>query len=227
MSVPLKKCTHPGCENEFPEHSLSDVCGAHSSDRESTPAPSELEKLLSAGPFAVLADEVLITDLDGNPVDRIVAGQTIIHGPWRAATKDQIARVTGVVTESMCNGTDDSGQPIYQFQGNGWTPQANIGDVLLQDVSNADDRWSCAPALFGGSNWNGTVAEDLSVTYAKPGKPTLVLAIPEGTIVVSLEGDRPFTADALLAIGKPQKGDVYVWTPDVVEKYVNFLNSTS
>lgn len=172
------------------------------------------------GKFAKQADKFSITDEAGNSVSFIEAGKTVVHGPFRLVTKDQIARVIGIVTEGMLNAKNDKGEPVYEFQGNGWRPQAKVGDILLEDADNPSDRWACGPELFGGTGWNGTVNGDLSITYAKPGKPLLALEIPEGTIVRSREGARPAPADCLLAITKADKGDFYVWTPDVVEAYV-------
>jgi hypothetical protein len=180
---------------------------------------SKLNELL--GTFAVLSDEFKLTDVDGNPVDTIEAGKTVVHGPFRLVTKDQIARVTGVVTPGMCNAQDKDGNPVYKFQGNGWEPEAKVGDILLQDVENENDRWACGADLFGGTGWNGTASDDLSVSYAKPGKPLVALDIPEGTPVASREGSRPAPAGCLLAFTKAEKGDFYVWTSDVVEKHVN------
>ena len=172
------------------------------------------------GRFAKYADVFSVTDEADNPVETIEAGATIVRGPFRLMTKDQIARVTAIVTESMTNGLNDAGQQIYEFQGNGWRPQARVGDVLLQDADNLSDRWACGPELFGGTGWVGTVHDDLSVTYAKPGNPTLALELPEGTVVKSREGSRTVKAGCYLAISKADKGDFYVWTLDVVQAYV-------
>lgn len=178
------------------------------------------------GRFAQLASSFSITDEAGQPAAAIQAGATVVRGPFRLVTKDQIARVTGVVTESMLNATNKAGERVYEFQGNGWCPQAKVGDILLQDVANPSDRWACGPELFNGTGWVGTAQSDLSVTYAKPGKPLLALEVPEGTIVVSREGARsPVPAGCLLAITNAEKGDFYVWTPDVVSKYVRDFTS--
>jgi hypothetical protein len=55
------------------------------------------------GTFARLADQFSITDLDGNPVNVIEFGKTVVHAPFRLVTKAQIAIVFGVVTPSMMN----------------------------------------------------------------------------------------------------------------------------
>jgi hypothetical protein len=174
------------------------------------------------GRFAKLAAVFAITDEAGNPRSEIVAGETVVHGPFRLVTKDQIARVTGLVTPSMVNAKHEKKPDVdvYEFQGNSWRPQGEVGDILLQDVDNPADRWACGSELFGGTGWTGTVQDDGSVTYAKPGKPLLALEIPEGTIVTSREGSRPAPAGCLLAVTKADKGDFYVWTADVVAAYV-------
>lgn len=177
-----------------------------------------IENLL--GRFAKAAADFGITDEQGNALDVIEAGVTVVHGPFCLVTKDQIARVVGVVTESMLNAENGKGEPVYEFQGNGWRPQAKVGDILLQDADNPNDRWACGQELFGGTGWVGTVKDDLSVTYAKPGKPLLALKVPEGTMVKSREGVRPAPAGCLLAITKAEKGDFYLWTSDVVLAYV-------
>lgn len=173
------------------------------------------------GRFAKYAENLTLTDEEGKSLEFIEAGVTVVHGPFRLVTKDQIARVTGLVTESMLNATNDKDDPVYEFQGNGWRPQAKVGDILLQDVDNPADRWACAQDLFGGTGWIGTVTDDLSVTYSKPGKPLLALEIPEGTPIKSREGTRPAPAGCLLAFTKADAGDFYVWTADVVENYVH------
>jgi len=171
------------------------------------------------GRFAILADSLTLTDEAGNPVTTTEAGKTVVHGPFRLVTKDQTARVTGIVTESMLNATDkDTGESLYEFEGYGWRPQAAVGDILMQDVNNLPDRWSCKPGLF--KDWNGTVGADLSVTYSKAGKPLLALEIPEGTPIVTLEGPRSAPAGCLLVFTNANKGDFYVWTADVVAAYV-------
>jgi hypothetical protein len=184
------------------------------------------------GVFAKFSRIFSITDLKGNPVTSIDAGKTVVCGPFRLVTKDQIARVTGIVTESMLNADETNndgtttGKRVYTFQGNGWCPQAKVGDILLQDVDNPTDRWACGAELFGGTGWTGTAQDDGSVTYAKPGKPIAALEIPEGTIVMSREGPRPAPAGCLLAFTKPDKGDFYIWTSDVVEQYVRPFGSS-
>jgi hypothetical protein len=185
----------------------------------------KLQELL--GRFAQQSESFKLTDVDGNPMDTIEAGVTVVHGPFKLRTKDQIARVTGIVTEGMLNAKNDQGENVYEFQGNGWRPQAKVGDILLQDVENSDDRWACGPDLFGGTGWTGTATDDLSVTYAKPGKPLLTLEVPEGTPIKSREGTRPAPAGCLLAITKSEKGDFYAWTADVVEAYVRDYVETS
>lgn len=172
------------------------------------------------GTFAQIADYFQVTDLDGNPTDAIEAGKTVVKGPWKVVTKLQIARVTGIVTESMYNATDKNGNRVYRFQGNGWCPEATAGDVLLQDVNNSTDRWACKPDLFGGTGWVGTATENLEVTYAKPGKPLLAMEVPAGTILQTLEGPRVIPEGAMLSVSKSAKGDFYVWTSDVVANYI-------
>lgn len=172
------------------------------------------------GTFAQAADTFKITDKCGNLVDVIKAGETVVHGSFKLVTKDQIARVIGIVTASMCNAQNDDGEDVYKFQCNGWEPEGRVGNILLQDVENEVDRWACGQDLFGGTGWVGTVQEDGSVIYAKPGKPLLALEIPEGTVVDSLEGSRTADAGCMLAITNAKRGDFYVWTPDVVEEYV-------
>lgn len=173
------------------------------------------------GRFAKQASTFSVTDETGNPMDSIQAGVSVVHGPFRLVTKDQIARVVGIVTPSMLNATSKDGKRVYEFQGNGWNPQGMVGDILLQDAANPSDRWACGPELFNGTGWMGTAQSDGSVTYAKPGKPLLALPLREGTIVISREGARsPVPAGCLLAITNAEKGDFYVWTPDVVAMYV-------
>lgn len=177
------------------------------------------------GRFAKLAATFSLTDEDGAMVDTIIASKTVISGPFRLVTKDQIARVTGIVTPSMMNSKNDGEEPVFEFQGNGWRSQVKEGDVLLQDVENPSDRWACGMELFGGTGWTGAVQDDLSVTYAKPGKPIAAIEVPEGTIVVSREGPRPAPAGCMLAFSKPDKGDFYLWTKDVVDAYVRDYQS--
>lgn len=180
------------------------------------------------GTFAKLAEKFMLTDADGNPMTEIVVGKTVVHGPWRLVTKDQIAIVIGIVTSSMCNTKDKDGKPVFKFQGNGWEPEAYPGDVLLQDRDNPMDNWACKPDLFDGTGWVGTIDPTTrALTYAKPGKPLIALDIPEGTKVVSLEGDRIAEAGLVLAMTKPDKGDFYAWTPDVVNAYVRPYSSTA
>lgn len=171
------------------------------------------------GRFAKLSDDFFLADESGKPVDRIEVGKTVVHGPFRLVTKDQIAVVTGIVTESMLNVDGGSGR-VYEFQGNGWRPQARVGDILLQDADNPNDRWACGADLFGGTGWRGSVQEDGSVIYAKPGKPLFATEIPEGILVTSREGTRPAPAGCLLAFSSADKGDFYVWTSDVVGNYI-------
>lgn len=172
------------------------------------------------GRFARLDSVFRMTDEAGNPVEVVEAGLTVVRGPFRLMTKDQLARVIGIVTSSMLNATDKDGVGVYEFQGNGWRPQGKVGDILLQDAENPADRWACGPELFGGTGWTGTVQDDLSVVYAKPGKATLALELPAGTVVRSREGSRVVGEGCYLAVSKADKGDFYVWTPDVVAKYV-------
>lgn len=176
------------------------------------------------GQFAQLGSQFAILDQDGNDVTAqgvIQAGIHTVVGDWKLVTKDQIARVVGIVTPSMTNAEKD-GLPVFEFQGNGWRPQASPGDVLLQDVSNPNDQWACQPEIFQeDSGWKGTVQEDGSVTYAKPGKPLLSLELPEGITVISLEGSRdPIEKGGLLSCAKADRGDFYLWSKDVVEAYV-------
>jgi len=178
----------------------------------------EVEEKL--GKFVKLSEEIRFEDEEGNQMEVITAGRTVVHGPFRLVTKDQIARVYGIVTPSMLNSKNDKGEQVYCFQGNGWRPEAKTGDILLQDTENPDDRWACGPELFGGTGWTGTVNKDGSVTYAKPGRPLPALELPEGTIVESREGARATPKGALLAFSNPNKGDFYIWTPDVVQSYV-------
>ena len=91
-------------------------------------------------------------------------------------------------------------------------------------MSNPGDRWACKPDLFGGTGWVGTVQEDGSITYAKPGKPLIAIEIPEGTLIESLEGARPAPAGCLLTC-KATKGDFMIWTADVIGKYVRKYNN--
>jgi hypothetical protein len=177
------------------------------------------------GRFAKFALTLSVTNESGQPLSEIKAGESVVSGPFRLVTKDQIAVVIGIVTESMLNATSKEGEKVFEFQGNGWRPQAKVGDILLQDVSNPADRWACGPGLFGGTGWVGTAQDDGSVTYAKPGKPLLALDLPEGTVVVSREGPRAVPAGCILAITNADKGDFYVWTPDVIAKYVRDYTS--
>ena len=172
------------------------------------------------GRFARYAENLAFTDEAGNPALVIEAGVTVVSGPFKLVTKDQIARVVGLVTASMTNASNDKGNDVYEFQGNGWRPQAMVGDVLLCDAGNPADRWACKPELFGGTGWVGTVNQDGSVTYAKAGKPQLALEVPEGTPVKSLEGVRLAPAGCLLTMTKADKGDFFLLTADVVQKYV-------
>jgi hypothetical protein len=175
------------------------------------------------GTFAQYADAFSMTDLDGELTDKIIAGETVVHGPWKVVTKDQIARITGIVTESMCNAQSADGHPVYEFQGNGWKPQASIGDILLQDVNNPTDRWASKPGFFGGAAWTGRMEKDLSVTYTKRGEPLIAIEVPKGTFIDSLEGPRPAPAGCLLTC-EASKGNFIVWTADVVEKYIKPYN---
>lgn len=179
------------------------------------------------GTFARLADSFAITDLDGNPVKEIEFGKTIVHGPFRLVTKAQIAVVIGVVTESMVNGKNKHGDPVYEFQSKTWRPQAKVGDILLQDAEEPADRWACGADLFGGAGWNGTVHLNGYVTYDKHGKPVPAIELPEGTMVVSREGSRPAPAGSMLAFTDASKGDFYVWSPDVVRDRVKNYTTAS
>lgn len=173
------------------------------------------------GRFVKISEKFKLTDEAGNPVESIEAGVTVVHGSFRLMTKDQIARVTGIVTESMTNGRNEKNQRIYEFQGNDWRPQALIGDILLQDIDNPFDRWACGPELFGGTGWTGTVNyHDMSVTYTKAGEPLLVVKLPNRMMVKSREGTRFAPEGSLLAVTKADKGDFHIWTPEVVAKYV-------
>ena len=173
-----------------------------------------------AGRFVRIGDSFGITDEEGNPLEAIEAGVSLVTGPFRLVLKEQIAHVTGVVTASMVNAANKTGDVVYEFQGNGWRPQAKVGDILLQDVENPADRWACGTELFGGTGWVGMEQEDGSIIYVKPGKPLLALEIPEGTLVKSREGNRPAPAGCLLAVTNADKGDFYLWTADVVQRYV-------
>lgn len=172
------------------------------------------------GRFVKLADSLKLATETGQPMSFIKAGVTVVYGPFRLVVKDQIARVTGIVTESMINAKNNAGEPVYEFQGNGWRPQARVGDILLQDVESPSDRWACGSDLFGGTGWVGAVHQDLSITYAKPGKPVLALELPEEIEVMSREGTRVVPTGCMLAITNVEKGDFYIWTPDVVEERV-------
>jgi hypothetical protein len=172
------------------------------------------------GTFAKLAPKFSITDQVGNPLKAVQVGVSVVRGPFRLMVKSQVARITGVVTESMLNSVNEKGERVYELQGNGWRPQARIGDLLMQDVEVLTDRWACGFELFGGTGWTETVHEDLSVTYAKFGKPTLALELPKGTVVNSREGARLVPLGSILVMSDANKGDFYIWTPDVVEKYV-------
>lgn len=171
------------------------------------------------GKFAKKSNKLQLTDLNGNIMDHIEFGVTVVSGPFRLVTKDQISRVIGIVTESMTNSFNEKGERVFKFQGNGWKPEGKVGDILLEDVENTDDRWACGADLFGGTGWNGE-GDISSITYAKPGKPCIALELPEGMKVISREGERVVPADCLLAMTKADKGDFYIWTPDVVKKHV-------
>jgi hypothetical protein len=182
----------------------------------------KLQELLASklGRFAQQGGQLLLADEKGEPMDSIVYGKTVVTAPFKLVTKDQIARVTGIVTESMLNANSKDGASVYRFQGNGWEPEALLGDILLQDVDNPADRWACGQSLFGGTGWIGTVQADLSVTYAKPGKPLIAIALPAGITVTSREGTRVSKTGEVLAFTKADKGDFYLWTTDVVASYV-------
>ena len=184
---------------------------------------TELKEKL--GRFAELAEKFSLTNIDGSPATEVVAVETIVSGPFRLVTKTQIARIIAIVTSSMINAENDKGQPVYKFKGNGWYPEAPVGHIILQDVDNPADRWACAPELFGGTGWNGTVANDengVSVTYSKDGKPIIAIEIPVGTVVRSLEGPRTIDQEGcLLVMTNADNGDFYIYTPDVVEKYIH------
>lgn len=153
--------------------------------------------------------------------DRIVAGETVVSGPWGLYTKDQIAAVVGVVTESMLNSQDDDGNPVYEFQGNGWRPKCPVGHILLADTENPNDRWGCEPGIFeDSSGWQGIVKEDGSVTYAKAGKPILAMPIEPGVQVKTLEGEYTSSQGAMLVVTDADKGDFFLWMPDTVEAKV-------
>jgi hypothetical protein len=184
---------------------------------------TKLEEKL--GRFAGLAKNFSLTNIDGSPATEVAAGKTVVSGSFRLVTKTQIARIIGIVTPGMTNTKNNDGQPVYRFKGNGWYPEAPVGHIILQDVNNPADIWACEPGLFGGTGWNGTVANDengISVTYSKDRKPIIAVEIPVGTVVRSLEGPRTINKEGcLLVMTDANKGDFYIYTPDVVEKYIH------
>ncbi len=174
------------------------------------------------GVFAQINANFQILNQDGSPADGIIrAGKTTVNGPWALFTKDQIARVCGIVTASMCNATDSSGNPVYEFQGNGWRPQGSVGDVLLHDANNPSDRWACKPDIFNqDSGWRGTVSEDGNITYAKPGKPILAMPIAAGQQVETLEGPIVSKEGEYLVVTNANKGDFFLWSAELIAKHV-------
>ena len=173
------------------------------------------------GTFARYADRFSITDLDGNPVDKIEFGKTIVHGPFKLVTKRQIAIVIAVVTKEMVNGTNKDGKPVYEFASKTWRPKALVGDFVLQDAEEPADRWACGSDLFhSDSGWIATVHDNGYVTYGKHGKPVPAIEVPEGTIVDSREGPQPAPAGSMLTFLNVNEGDFYLWSPDTVRDRV-------
>lgn len=175
-------------------------------------------------PFAKTAAALAFTDKAGRPTDTIVAGETCVYGPWLRYTKNQVARVIGVVTEGMVNATNKAGAPVYKFHnapGN-WHPEGSVGDILMQDVDNPLDVWAVKPDLFlSSSGWNGEVDDDFTIIYTKPGKPHWAIQIPAGVTVETLEGSKTSEDGELLVLTKDgQKGDFFFWNPLIVETMV-------
>jgi hypothetical protein len=46
MTVPLKKCSHPDCAFEFPEHYLHDRCSVHETEEDNRHAKDKARTLL-------------------------------------------------------------------------------------------------------------------------------------------------------------------------------------
>lgn len=179
------------------------------------------------GTFTKIAPTLSFTDQAGNRLDYIEQGKTVVHGPWKLVTKAQLAIVRLIVTGNMLNatGSDEKkanfGKPVFKFKGNGWSPEADINDIVMQDAHNPADRWACKPEHFGDAGWQGSAPDaDMNAYYSKHGKPLLALELPAGTRVHSKEGARTVGAGHYLAMTNPNVGDFYVWTPDVVANYV-------